>query len=93
MFRQLLLIGIMLIIAGIALVIASTLKPIIISTTPTHLNKSQVEVGGCIVIFFIPICFTGKGLMMPWFAVGFTVLLIAILALIAYLIYRIARYL
>ncbi len=94
MHKALLLLGLMLIISGVILVItALAIKPLILGTQSAYVNESKVNVGGCIIVFFIPICFTGTSVMDSWLVIGFTIVTIAVLAFMIYLIYRVLKHL
>lgn len=79
--RLLTLFGLMLIIAGIMLIISSLLKPIVIG------GGYSGEVTGCIILFFIPICFSSKSTL-AWLpsVFGIVALVIVTVAIIVILL-------
>jgi len=62
--------GLMLIIAGALLIAASIIKPLVIGA------QEESQVTGCVIILFIPICFSGKG------AASFLPLIVGIIAFV-----------
>ena len=82
--RSLAIVGLMLIIAGVLLVIASFLVGAV----------GEEGVGGaagCVIIGPIPICFTGKGAATAAVLVG-VVLMVVIFGVTLYIILRAVRY-
>jgi len=81
--------GFILIIAGIALLI---MVPIIITTSSFmqgHYNITGVGGAACIIIFFIPICFSTG--IPPIFTIALAVIMVIIIAIFMYIAIRIAR--
>lgn len=80
------LVGIAFIMAGVALLM---LLPIIIAFTRAPWSPIDVSGLTCILIFFIPICFSIG--MQPVLATILALAMVAILALFAYIAFRVFR--
>jgi len=81
--RALTTVGIMLIIAGVLLIIASFLM----SAPP----EGAVGGAGCIIIGPIPICFTGEGAATAAVLIG-VVFMLVVFGIAAYIMWRMMRY-
>ncbi len=84
--RPLTVLGIMLIIAGIALIIAGSVQPIIVSTGTENVS-SKGGFAGCVVIFFVPICFSSSVGGTSWVPVILVLFVVVFLALIIFFFY------
>jgi len=83
--RLLTILGLMLIIAGVLLITASMIKPIVIGA------QEGAQVTGCVIILFIPICFSSKGLasFLPIIVgVAFFIIALLLIVMIMYKIYK-----
>mgnify|MGYP000734066832 CR=1 FL=1 len=83
--RLLTILGLMLVIAGILLIIASMMKPIVVGT------QEEAQVTGCIIILFIPVCFSGKGtaLSLPIImGIAFFVIALLLIIIMLYKVYK-----
>ncbi len=68
--RPLTVLGMMLIIAGIVLIIAGTIQPVVISEgTKGSEGGGRGGFAGCVVIFFVPICFTSSSGGIQWVSI------------------------
>ncbi len=83
--RLLTVLGLMLIIAGILLIVASMIKPIIIGA------QEETQVTGCVIILFVPICFSGKGVTSSLPIIMGIALFIIALLLIIIMMYKIYK--
>ena len=82
--RSLAVVGLMLIVAGVLLVIASFLVGAV--------GEGGVSgVGGCVIIGPIPICFTGKGAATAAVLVGL-IFMVVIFGITLYIILRTMKY-
>jgi len=84
-------VGIALVFIGMALAFVAALLPVILQLSSAEPGSVSIGGGGCIIIFFIPICF-GVGepvLLVPMLALA-AVLAIASLV-IGYMMFRRAR--
>lgn len=85
MERDLLTLGFILMFIGIMVIVIASM--IMIFSRPLY-DGDKINVGGCIIIFFIPICF---GYGHPWimiFTIALTIVLVIILFLLPYIIYK-----
>ena len=86
MERDLTTLGFMMVFIGIMIIIIASI--LMVFSQPIQDSGGRVNVGGCIIIFFIPICF---GYGEPWImvlAITLTIILVIILFLLPYIIYK-----
>ncbi len=83
--RPLQLLGVMLIIAGLMLIISSMIKPIVVG------GEGEANVTGCVIILFIPICFSGKGVMMYLPLIVGLVAIVIMVALFLFFMYKLLK--
>ncbi len=92
--RPLTVLGIMLVISGIVLIIAGIIQPIVISEEAKRSEGGKGEFAGCVVIFFIPICFTGSSTSTQWvsiISILFITVFIAAIIIFTYVILKSLR--
>ncbi len=86
-------IGFILIVFGIVLLFIASIIPFIIYmlSPPSPPSSAGVGVGGCIVILFIPICFSlgQQAVVIPLLAIS--IILLVIVMIFGYMIYRETR--
>ena len=86
MERDLTTIGFIIVFIGIMVIIIASI--FMAFSQPLQDSGGRVNVGGCIIIGFIPICF---GYGEPWamvLAIILTIILVIILLLLPYIIYK-----
>jgi len=86
MERDLTTIGFIIVFIGIMVIIIASI--LMVFSQPMQDSGGRVNVGGCIIIGFIPICF---GYGDPWvmvLAITLTIVLVIILLLLPYIIYK-----
>ncbi|RLG83844.1 MAG: hypothetical protein DRO40_03360 [Thermoprotei archaeon] len=86
MERDLATLGFIIVFIGILIIIIASI--LMVFSQPIQDSGSRVNVGGCIIIFFIPICF---GYGEPWIlilTITLTIILVIIVFLLPYIIYK-----
>ena len=86
MERDLATLGFIIVFIGILIIIIASI--LMVFSQPIQDSGGRVNVGGCIIIGFIPICF---GYGEPWvmvLAIILTIILVIILLLLPYIIYK-----
>ncbi len=94
--RSLVRIGFVLIFIGVALAFIAALLPAIAAASqpseaaPTPSNRTSIGVGGCVLIFFVPICFGYGTNHLPITMLIIALALTAVMILLAFLLLRVA---
>jgi len=91
-------IGLVLIFTGVALAFVAALLPAILfsmaiasqpeEATPAPSNGTDIGVGGCVLIFFIPICFGYGTGHLPITALIIVLALAAVMIVLTFLLFR-----